>query len=68
MTPDQLEKRRKRLGLSRKALAEKLNTTENTLYRNEQPVGSKNHSPIQNPVMLDLALQTLERQQKNANK
>lgn len=56
MTGAELRKRRLKLGLSQEVLAKLLGTTRNTIARNE-----REDSPIANPTMLDLALQTLER-------
>lgn len=56
MTGEELRERRIKLGLTQATLAELLGTTETTIRRNE-----KGQSPIANPTMLDLALQTLER-------
>jgi transcriptional regulator with XRE-family HTH domain len=54
-----LVERRKQLGLNQTVLAEKLGTTQNTISRWENGT-----IEIQNPVMLDLALKTLEREKK----
>ncbi len=56
MTGAELRERRLKLELSQEALAKLLGTKANTIARNE-----RGDSPIQNPVMMDLALQTLER-------
>jgi transcriptional regulator with XRE-family HTH domain len=61
MSGNELRERREKLGLSQSTLAKKLGTTQNTVSRWE--LGTME---IQNPVMLDLALQTLER--KNERK
>ena len=63
MKNTELLERRKKLGLSQTNLAEKLGTTQNTISRWENGT-----MEIQNPKMLDLALQTLERKKKNESK
>lgn len=57
MTGAELQKRREKLGLNQTALAKLLGTTQNTISRWELE-----KLQIQNPEMLDLALQTIERQ------
>lgn len=52
-----LRTRRKALGLSQSQLARQLGVEANTVARWEQ-----GNRPIANPVMVDLALQTLETQ------
>ena len=57
MNGTELKRRRDNLNLSQTVLAQKLGTTQNTISRWENGT-----IEIQNPEMLDLALQTLERE------
>lgn len=56
----ELKQRREKLGLSQASLAQKLGTSTNTVARWE-----REEMKIQNPEMLNLALKTLERENKS---
>ena len=58
MTPADLRAAREALGLTQKALAERLSVSENTVWRWEHPSG---RWPVDRPGMLRLALEHLAR-------
>jgi DNA-binding transcriptional regulator YiaG len=58
---DELKQRRETLGLSREELARELKTTYTTVYRWE--IGNREIPPY-----LELALETIERRQKESRK
>lgn len=63
MTGSELKQRRKKLNFTQRSLAKKLGVTQATVWRWESE-----QIQIQNPEMLDLALQMLEKGLNGKNK